>query len=234
MQCLQGKAELDHPLLFPVSVWAACIFYLFSWPARSQCQKEDWPKHKQHCGKKKVSKGLPGTAGDSMWAFPDPPDVVKDLVPNASGNVSITSIGAGQAQYTRSSALQLQVTLIEANKGADYFLFKSTGMPIPFIVPDTWAKMVFRLMRKDTMSNAEKKGLEPIAEYMLKHMADKPGLSREIILRQLCAEYGDDTARKVIQFERRSEERGSGLTFIESMSKGLGAMGPRLMSNNFV
>ncbi|GBE77588.1 hypothetical protein SCP_0104680 [Sparassis crispa] len=92
---------------------------------------------------------------------------------------------------------------------------------------------MFRVLRGSAMSKADKEGREPTAEYMVKHMSGEPGFSRTHIVRQLSEEFGDDTEEKLEAFERRSAMSGTELTFIESMSRGLNAVGPRLDSKYF-
>ncbi|KAL6304837.1 hypothetical protein BKA93DRAFT_817295 [Sparassis latifolia] len=190
-----------------------------------QCQKEDWKKHNQHCGKTVHTNALRGTAGDSLWQFPEIPDIMNDLVPDSDGYYDIATIGVkANGEYERSPVLLRQITLIEADKKADYFLFDSRGRA---------TKLMFRVLRGSAMSKADKEGREPTAEYMVKHMSGEPGFSRTHIVRQLSEEFGDNTEEKLEAFERRSAMSGTELTFIESMSRGLNAVGPRLDSKYF-
>ncbi|EGO05432.1 hypothetical protein SERLA73DRAFT_69044 [Serpula lacrymans var. lacrymans S7.3] len=195
-----------------------------------KCQKADWPKHKQHCGKEKKSKGLQGTVGDRFWAFPHIPDSCRDIPEGPDGHITMESIDAGTPQYKRSKSLQRQVAMIEEDKDTDYFLFNSSGQPIRFTIRDMFAKMNFRILRRMAMSTANKEGLEAMAEYMIKYMRDLPGLSRYTIVKQLCAEYGEDTKEKLTRWEKRSVEMGKKSTLVESMSQGMSAMGPQLMN----
>ncbi|KAH7928127.1 hypothetical protein BV22DRAFT_1005538 [Leucogyrophana mollusca] len=212
MVCSTCKTKLDFSLHY----------------CSQKCQKEDWQRHRLSCGKKKVSKRLPGTAGDSAWAHPLLPEFYREQLNKGNGQTtSIRSIGPGTPQYTRSPALQHQVSMIEADKDADYFLFTPSREPIRFVIDDFFLKLVFRLMRTDAMSNRDQQGVAPIAQYLVKAMAGSPGLSKDTILKQMSEEYGGDISAKL----KRLEEKGPpGVTFLERMSKGMTAMGPKLMN----
>ncbi|KIJ60355.1 hypothetical protein HYDPIDRAFT_117259 [Hydnomerulius pinastri MD-312] len=193
-----------------------------------ECQKADWKTHKPNCGKKRVSKGLPGTAGDSLWMHKDPSvEFVRDLPTNAGGKEMIRAIGIAPAQYTRPQALELQVSMLEKDKDADYFLFNTKGEPVRFVIDDLWTKFNFRTIRRTAMAQADNHGSEALGEYMIKVMGKSPGLSRERILTQLVAEYGIEARRKVAVFEKRAAEAGRGLTFIESYSENIRKVMPR-------
>ncbi|EGO05431.1 hypothetical protein SERLA73DRAFT_174578 [Serpula lacrymans var. lacrymans S7.3] len=196
-----------------------------------KCQREDWSRHKNNCGKKRVSKFLPESAGGSSWSFHQTHRLAHDIPISPNGNASLPFSGAGQPHYHRSPALQLQLAMIERDQDADYFLFSSSHQPIRFAIHDTWTKMVFRLLRQGSVSSANKQGVEAMAEYMIKAMGRMPGLSREIILKQLSAEYGDDTEAKLMEFERKSIENGTGLTFLEDMSRNMVSMAPILFKS---
>lgn len=186
------------------------------------CQKEDWPAHKKACGKKKVSKGLKGTKGDHLWKYTSDQismfvDTIRDLPKNQDGTMSITGVGVGPCNGQRSPAAERQAKMLEADKDVDYFLFTSNDVPVRFVIDDPGAKIVFRIHRRMLMMQASDSGLGALAEYMLKHMSGYPGLSRDIILKQLWAEHGNDTMEKVAEWEQRIQEHGIGA--IESVSK---------------
>lgn len=189
------------------------------------CQKEDWPVHKKACGKKEASKGLSGTKDDDLWQFSGGQmgpiaDMMRNLPTNRDGTVDIANVGVGPCKGRRSPAAERQAEMLEADKDADYFLFTASDVPVRFVIDDPGAKMVFRINRRMIMTQTADSGLEPMAEYMLKHMGGFPGLSRDIIFKQLCAEYGNNTTRKVVEWERKSRERGvSTGTVIGSLSK---------------
>jgi hypothetical protein len=80
------------------------------------------------------------------------------------------------------------------------------------------------------MFSAEQKGVEAIAEYLIKVMGNKPGLSRERILAQLSGEYERDLTLDVAGFERMATVNGyePGTTFLEMMSRNLMSAAPML------
>ncbi|KAG2110270.1 uncharacterized protein F5147DRAFT_689867 [Suillus discolor] len=189
------------------------------------CQNEDWPVHKKACGKKEVSKGLSGTKDDDLWQFGSGQlgpiaDMMRNLPTNQDGTVDIANVGVGPCKGRRSPAAERQADMLEADKEADYFLFTASNVPVRFVIDDPGAKMVFRINRRMIMTQTADSGLEPMAEYMLKHRSGFPGLSRDVILKQLCAEHGNNTTEKVVEWERKSRERGVSIgTVIESLSK---------------
>ncbi|KAF9236271.1 hypothetical protein BU15DRAFT_50228 [Melanogaster broomeanus] len=194
-----------------------------------ECQKADWKTHKRNCGKKRVSKGLPGTAGDSIWMHKDPfVDFVRELPKNVGASETIRAIGIGPPKYPRSQALQLQVSMLEKDKDADYFIFNAKGEPVRFAIDDAWIKMNFRTTRRTAMSEPGMLGVDAIAEYMIKVMSTSPGLSRDILLDQLAAEYGTDIRQKLVVFEKRTKAQGKGPTFLESYSDNLRKIMPAL------
>ncbi|KAG1734023.1 uncharacterized protein EDB91DRAFT_1084174 [Suillus paluster] len=183
------------------------------------CQKEDWPVHKKACGKKKVSKGLSGTKGDKFWVLDTPvADMLRSLPQPRDGSFTIRDIGVGPCKGQRSPAAERQTKMLEADKNVDYFLFTASGEPVRFVIDDPGAKMIFRVVRGMIMTDTANKGVESIAEYILKFMSGYPGLSRDIILKQLCAEYGEGIAEGVVLVERDSRKRGVN-TLIESLIK---------------
>ena len=201
----------------------------------SECQKEDWGEHKKSCGKQKVTKRLPGTVRDPFWKYPDVPDHLRDI-PVASGGVQVTSIGFGTPHPSRphNRALQRQVSMLTGDKLVDYFLFDQLECPMGFVILDTWTKISFRILRSDAMFSEERKGIEALAEYLVKKMQGKPGLSRERILAQMSREYDEDMAEKLAAWEKLKQKRESGTpgtTFIEEMSRNLGATLPALEGN---
>ncbi|OAX33989.1 hypothetical protein K503DRAFT_725099 [Rhizopogon vinicolor AM-OR11-026] len=182
------------------------------------CQKQDWPVHKRACGKNKVSKGLSGTKGDRFWACTDPiTDIMCTFPRSQDGTIAPRDIGIGPSTGKRSPAAERQAEMLEANKDVDYFLFTASGEPLCLVIDDSAVKMTFRIMRASVMMPDI--GVEALAEYILKCTSGHPGLSRDIILKQLCAEYGDDTPQKLAKLERDKPPGMGSDTFIESIAK---------------
>ena len=203
---------------------------------RRSCQKEDWPHHRKHCGKKKVLKNIKGTAQDPYWQHPNLPDHMLTHIGagDASGNVAVSSLGFGTPHPSRphSPALQRQVSLITGDKLADYFLFDETDHPIRFAIQgDMWMKISFRNLRSGAIFSAGQEGLEAMAEYLIKVMGGTPGLSRERILDQFNREYGDDFPAQFAHWANMGAKNGYGSedTFLEIMSRNLAATTPRVM-----
>ncbi|KAG1779881.1 hypothetical protein EV702DRAFT_1178145 [Suillus placidus] len=176
------------------------------------CQKQDWSLHKEACGKKPVSKGLSGTKGDSLWAFSDFNPAV-DLIRNLGkmegrSLTSLRDIGVNPCKGKRSPAAERQAEMLEATRNVDYFLFTASGETVRFVIDDPGAKMIFRINRGVIMTQTGDTGLDAMGEYMLKLMSGYPGLSRDIILKQLCEEHGADTTKKIMRLERKSRARG--------------------------
>jgi hypothetical protein len=111
---------------------------------------DDWRNHKKHCGKNNVSRKLPGTAQDPFWACPDVPDHIRHVpIADSDGNVSISSVGFANPDTSHfySPASHRQVSLITADKEADYFLFDEEDRPVRVVLHDTLTKMAFRIFR---------------------------------------------------------------------------------------
>jgi hypothetical protein len=131
---------------------------------------------------------------------------------------SLKDIGVNPCKGKRSPAAERQAQMLEADKNVDYFLFTANGETVRFVIDDPGAKMIFRINRGVIMMQTGDTGLDAMGEYMLKVMSGYPGLSRDIILKQLCEEHGADATRKIVWLERKSRERGKS-TFIESWVK---------------
>lgn len=72
--------------------------------------------------------------------------------------------------------------------------------PIRVAIPDMSFKQIFRVIRADVMFTAPRKGLEAMAEYLIKIMGQTPGLGRRRILNQFAKEYGRDTPAKIAKW----------------------------------
>jgi hypothetical protein len=188
------------------------------------CQKEDWRTHKKHCGKKKVLKNIEGTAHDPYWRAHNLPEHLRQSTPvMRNGSVDLTTTGFGVPHPSRphSPALQRQVSLINADHAADYFLFDEMDLPVRVVLHEMWTKMSFRTLRADAMFSAEQQGVEAMAEYLIKVMGNKPGLSKQRILDQFSSEYGKNMTEIMVEWEELAVKNGfpPGTTLLEVMSK---------------
>lgn len=186
--------------------------------------------HKKHCGKQKASKKLKGTAQDPLWKYPEVPDHLRSLVTPGRGiSVGETGFGPASAISSYSPALQRQVALLRADREADYFLFDIHDRPVRFVISDPMIKMTFRMNRSEALTPGADLRVETMAEYMVKAMAQRPGLSREGIFAQLQREYECDVEKQLARFSRVMAAQGypEG-TFLENMSKGLLAVMPEM------
>ncbi|OAX42693.1 hypothetical protein K503DRAFT_733073 [Rhizopogon vinicolor AM-OR11-026] len=187
--CTKSSEGFEPPVRFMVcSTCKSKLAFEVHYCSRT-CQQEDWSVHKRTCGKKKVSKGLSGTKEDDLWAFTDPVTAMIRNSRNQDGHVALRDIGLGAPTAKRSPAAELQAEMLEANRDVDYFLFTASGKPVRFVIDDSAAKITFKIVRGMVPTQpAETPHLGAMAEYMLKLMSGYPGLSRDIILKQLCAE----------------------------------------------
>jgi len=192
------------------------------------CQKADWRNHRKHCGKEKVAKRLPGTIHDPFWKYPVP-ETMHFIQPSPDGTAAVTDFGFGTPHPSRphNAALQRQAALLEGDRRADYFLFNDSDQPIRFMIYDSLLKMAFRGLRAEAMYGSTPWSVDPMAEYLVKANADRPGLSRAKILAQLQREYGGDMAAQIAAFEAKGLERGSepGMTFLERNYRSLRLQG---------
>jgi hypothetical protein len=71
------------------------------------------------------------------------------------------------------------------------------------------------------MFSAEQEGVEAMAEYLIKVMGNKPGLSKQRILDQFSSEYGKNMTEIMVEWEGLAVKNGlpPGTTFLEVMSK---------------
>lgn len=97
--------------------------------------------------------------------------------------MDITSTGFPIPNTTRqySPALQKQISLLTADKVAEYFLFDDSDKPVRVVLYDIWKKMNFRTFRTSVWSGDDDSDsyMAAMAQYLIKLMGRKPGLSRE-------------------------------------------------------
>jgi hypothetical protein len=232
VQQLQDEAGFHDTLLLAVSVCYKCPYkFPILSASRRACQKEDWRNHKKNCGKKKVSKKLRGTIHDPLWAYPDVPEYMHDApIESRDGHFDITSAGFPGPNHTRqcSPALQRQISILTADKDADYYLFDEADQPVRIVLYDGWTKLNFRQLRLGAWSDdshLNSSYMAAIGQYLVKYWGSRPGLSRETILKQFDKEYGEGATAKIEDFEKKSAEKGNGEeTFLEEMARGMKSM----------
>ena len=149
---------------------------------------------------------------------------------------SADSLGFVKSEDARpySPALQRQVSLLNADKGAEYFLFNELDQPVRVVLDSQWDKAVFRLFRSQAWakSSPEKGPVEAMAQHLLRIMRGKPGLSREMILRQFDREYGEGYMAKVEAYEKERAEAGDD-TDLMILSKTMMLAGTKLERSPF-
>ncbi|KAG1907964.1 uncharacterized protein F5891DRAFT_938647 [Suillus fuscotomentosus] len=163
-----------------------------------------------------------GTKGDSLWAFGDSDptaNMIRDFGKKEGRHLtSLRDIGVNPCKGKRTPAADRQAEMLEADRNVDYFLFTASGEAVRFVIDDPGAKMIFRINRGWVMTKSSDTGLDAMGEYILKAMSGYPGLSRRIILKQLCEEHGAGTTKKIMGLEKKSREHGKS-TFIEGWVK---------------
>ncbi|KAG2107653.1 uncharacterized protein F5147DRAFT_753510 [Suillus discolor] len=220
--CTKTPEEIGQGVRFMVcSVCKAKLNFEIHYCSQS-CQKQDWSLHKRACGKKPVSKGLSGTKGDSLWAFGDSnptAEMLRNFDKEGRQLTSLRDIGVNPCKGKRTPAAERQAEMLEADRNVDYFLFTASGEAVRFVIDDPGAKMIFRINRGWVMTQVTSDtGVDAMGEYILKVMSGYPGLSRSIILKQLCEEHGEGTTEKIAWLEKKSREHGKS-TFIEGWVK---------------
>ena len=192
------------------------------------CQRDDWKSHKKNCGQEKIAKKLLGTIHDPSWRYPAVSEFLSPVGITPDGTLPITSLGFGTLHPSRSHspALQRQVALLEGDRDADYYLLDHTDHPIRVMIEEDSIKMSFRIVRSDAMFHAKPSGFLAMAEYLIKTMADRPGLSRARILAQFESEYGGDVAANVAAFVAKEIKNGQepGSTYLERMGAAIMTM----------
>jgi hypothetical protein len=149
------------------------------------------------------------------------PDELRHIPSGSNGTVQMESLGFGTSASASSysAALRRQVSLLTADKEADYFLFDNLDRPIRFIINDQMTKAGFRILRTQALSSSPPKTVEAMVEHIIKVMEQKPGLSRARIIAQFTKEYECDITDRLEKLERSHST--SGVTFVESVSKGM-------------
>jgi len=113
----------------------------------------------------------------------------------------------------------------EADGRVDYYLFDENGQAIPFRISEhsrePLAKMCWNLMWGQAVSYPVLQGAEVLAEYVIKTMSDKPGLSEARIRAQFVEEYGEEMLYRMTELRRMKLRNGYelGVPFLDSMSQ---------------
>lgn len=169
-----------------------------------------------------------GTIHDPLWQHPDLPEYMRDASSEyKDGILQISSIGFPGPNNTRqySPALQHQISILTADKEADYYLFDEEDQPVRVVLKDPITRLQFRNVRMSAWCDDSEKGVHlmaALAQYLIKYWGRRPGLSRERILKQFKEEYGDGAITKIEDFESHSAARGYGEeTFLEVVSNSI-------------
>jgi AraC-like DNA-binding protein len=84
--------------------------------------------------------------------------------------------------------------MLEADGRVDCYLFDESGQPIPFRTlkhsTEPLEQLCWGLMWEQAISHPVLQGAEDLAEYMIKTMSDKLGLSEATIREQFNEQYG--------------------------------------------
>ena len=230
--CSICKAKLDFAVYYCSQYVSLHDFSSLQLKWRRECQKADWREHKKICGKQQSTKSLPGTIRDHFWQHTFLPDFIRNVPAHPAKGVHITSTGFGTPHPSRphSPALQRQMSLLTGDKYVDYFLFDELDHPVRFEIRDMNTKLIFRSIRSAVLTSPTPIGLAPIAEYLIKMMEHKPGLSRQRILAQLSREHSEDVAEMVAMLEQSPAKAGHppGTTYMEVTCKSISNVLPRL------
>jgi hypothetical protein len=211
------------------------------------CQKGDWGhRHKAICGKALVSlEDAHKAAFGRSWSehgggtnFQDGIAEIDFTYENASGVAfmvhSLGKIGPPTAPFTRSDALNCQISLLHSDATPDYFLRSTSRVLRPIVVQDIWMKSQFRTMRNEAMDSANHKAVAAIGQFMVRKYAGVSGARTEFnsqdILNQLTEEYGGSVSADVRVMDRGRAADPSGRTVIERMSEELRKFPPRSAS----
>jgi hypothetical protein len=175
-------------------------------------------------------KNTKGTVHDPLWKT-DVPDYLRPSAINPDGTVDINSMGFGTTHPSRphTPALRWQVSLLNADKQAGYYLFDERNEPVRVVLHDICTKIMFRIQWADAMFGSRLDGLEAMAKYLIKVMGQNPGLSRTRILDQFSREYDEEIATKMAEWKRLGVRNGiePSTTFLETPSRRMAAMNTR-------
>jgi hypothetical protein len=219
--------------------------YMFHWlkAFSRHCQKGDWGhRHKTICGKVLVSlEDAYKAAFGRSWSehggstnFQDGIMEADFTFGNASGVAfmvhSFGKIGPPTAPFTRSDALNHQISLLHSDASPDYFLRSTSGVFRPIVIQDIWMKSQFRGVRGEAMESADHRAVAAIGQFMVRKYAGISGARTEFnsqdILNQLTEEYGGNVSANVRVMDRGRAVDPSGRTEIERLSEELRRLPP--------
>ncbi|RDB28331.1 hypothetical protein Hypma_001527 [Hypsizygus marmoreus] len=179
-----------------------------------QCQKDDWPRHKQVCGKKMT----PQTARNIAIAPQK----------NASENLDISQLQIGLAigGYKRSPALVSQAYLLNLHPDIDYFVTDSSGEFNKMTMKDAPSiQKPLRAVRDKAMTTGDRTVVAVLGEFLVVmgiktrlNSGDK--LTRESVMNQLVLEYGEGIRKDIHVLEVISYNDTPGMTQLVNMMMG--------------
>lgn len=183
-----------------------------------------------------MSKQLKGTINDPFRGVPSGamPDRLRALG-KRNGGFRLSDVGFADPGFDKNHppALKRQLSLLNGDTDADYFLFDNLDRPIRFRLPDSFLRMQFRLLRAELFAeNLKAKGFEAVAEYLIKAMQGHPGLGRERIMGQLRDEYGNGVDEKMRRWAELAVTNGMppGQTFLEDLDAKMSSTLPQMMA----
>jgi hypothetical protein len=240
MVCGVCRRTLDRSVSYcskwaiQISSYAVPLAEAFS----RHCQKGDWGhRHKTICGKALVSlEDAHKAAFGRSWSehgggtnFQDGIAEADFTYENASGVAfmvhSLGKIGPPTTPFTRSDALNRQISLLHTDLSPDYFLRSTSGVFCPIVIQDIWMKSQFRSMRNEAMDSANHRAVAAIGQFMVRKNAGVSGARTEFdsqdILNQLTEEYGGGVSANVRVMDRGRAADPSGRTEIEKLGEEL-------------
>ncbi|RDB15890.1 hypothetical protein Hypma_003618 [Hypsizygus marmoreus] len=153
-----------------------------------QCQKDDWPRHKQICGKKMTLATAQSTA------------LPRQKVAAKTIDISQLQIGPTIGGYKRSPALIAQVHRLNLEPSVDYFLTHSSGETTSVSLGfDPSLQRGFRTIRDRAVTTGDRSAVAALGEFLMAAQiqslteSDAVEWSPEPVKNQLVLEYGEGT-----------------------------------------
>ncbi|RDB15828.1 hypothetical protein Hypma_003686 [Hypsizygus marmoreus] len=154
------------------------------------CQKDDWPRHKQICGKK-----LTLETARNMAIIP--------LKTEKNPVVANVQIGPVVGSYKRSPALIAQVIQLNLHPDVSYFLTDSSGEFKPISLDfDPPSQDAFRAIRNRAVTSGDRSAAAALGEFLLSlgpvpTAGSSALLTDESVTGQLVLEYGGDIMKDI-------------------------------------